>query len=85
MAELTLDDVDRHAFASKLGRMRVTKLVRREPPPDPGVSGKLAQLGSRGGRGHRRPRVGPSMTQNNGPGGSDTRWVSQAASCSNPN
>lgn len=38
--------------------MRVTKLVRREPPPDPGVSGKPAQLGSRGGRGPPAPAGG---------------------------
>jgi hypothetical protein len=30
----------------------------------------------------RRPRVDPSITQNNAPGGSDTRTVTQAASCS---
>ena len=34
---------------------------------------------------HRRPQVDPSITQNNGPGGSDTRTASQAANCSNPN
>ena len=30
-------------------------------------------------------QVGPSMTQNNGPAGSDTQCVNYAASCSNPN
>src|ERR1700674_1600470 len=49
MAELALDDVDRDAFARELDRVRVPKLVRREPPPDPGVGGELAQLVARGG------------------------------------
>ena len=30
--------------------MRVTQLVRSEPPPDPGVDRELAWFGSGGGR-----------------------------------
>jgi hypothetical protein len=39
VAELALDDVQRHALARELGRVRVAKLMRREPTSD-------ARLGS---------------------------------------
>jgi hypothetical protein len=32
-AELALDDVERHASAGELDRVRMTKLVRGEAPP----------------------------------------------------
>jgi hypothetical protein len=51
MPELALDDVDRHSFARELDGMRVTQLMGREPAPDAGVDGELAQFGSGGGRG----------------------------------
>ena len=73
MAELALDDVDRHAFARELHGVRVPQLMGREAAPDAGIGGEPAQFGSGGGGAHRRPRVGPSMTQNNGPGGNETR------------
>ena len=50
MPELALDDVDRHPFAGELDGMRVPQLMGREPAPDAGVDGELAQLGSGGGR-----------------------------------
>ena len=34
MAELALDDVQRHALAGELDRVRVAQLVRGEPAPD---------------------------------------------------
>jgi hypothetical protein len=34
VAELALDDDERHAFARHLDGVRVAELVRREPPPD---------------------------------------------------
>ena len=34
MAELALDDVQRHALARELERVRVAQLVGREPAPD---------------------------------------------------
>jgi hypothetical protein len=37
--ELALDDVQRHALASELERVRVTLLVRREATPDAGERG----------------------------------------------
>jgi hypothetical protein len=49
VAELALDDVQRHALADELERMRVTELVRREAAPDPGPSGEPAELGPDGG------------------------------------
>ena len=53
MAELALDDVDRDPLPRELDGVRVPKLMRREPAPDPSLSGELAQL--RPGRA-RRPR-----------------------------
>ena len=44
MAELALDDVERHALASELDGVRVAQLVRREAAPDPGVGGEPAEL-----------------------------------------
>src|SRR3954451_16494262 len=35
VTQLTLDDVQRHALAGELDRMRVTQLMRREAAPDP--------------------------------------------------
>ena len=51
MAELALDDDQRHAFASELDGMRVPELVRREAPTDASRDGGPAQLrsGSRTG------------------------------------
>ena len=51
MAELALDDVDRHSFAGELDGMRVTQLMWSEPPSHAGVDGELTQFGSGGGRG----------------------------------
>ena len=44
MAELALDDVERHALAGHLDGVSVAKLVRGEPPSHPGLEGELAQL-----------------------------------------
>jgi hypothetical protein len=49
VAELALDDVQRHALASEFERMRVAQLVRREAPPDPGADGEPPELGADGG------------------------------------
>lgn len=73
MTELALDDVDRDPFAGELDRMRVTQLVGGESSSHTGVGGELAQFSS--SRGSRPPPAarGPSMTQNSGPGGRETR------------
>jgi len=47
LAELALDDDQRHAFARKLDGMGVPELVGGEAPPDPRVDG---------GPAHVRPR-----------------------------
>jgi hypothetical protein len=46
VAELALDDVQRHALAGEFERVRVAQLVRREPPPDAGARGEPAELGA---------------------------------------
>jgi hypothetical protein len=48
VTELALDDVQRHALAGELERMRVPELVRRKAAPDPGASGKPAELAADG-------------------------------------
>ncbi len=48
MAELALDDVQRHAFAGHLNCMSMTELVRCEASPYTGASGEAAQLRSCG-------------------------------------
>lgn len=73
MAELALDDVDRHPLACELDRVGVPELVGREPPPNARIGGEVAQLGARGGRGPRPPAGGPSITHNSGPTGNVTR------------
>jgi hypothetical protein len=39
-----LDHVQRHAFAGHLDGVGVAQLVRCEPPPHTGLSGKSAEL-----------------------------------------
>jgi len=48
MAELALDDVQRHALAGQLERVRMPQLVRRKPAPDTRPQGEPAELGSHG-------------------------------------
>ena len=49
MAELALDDVDRHSFMGELDGMRVTQLMGSVAPPDASVEGELSQFGTGGG------------------------------------
>src|SRR3954447_20258116 len=49
VAELALDDVERHAFMVELDRVRVAELVRGKAPAHPGPGGESAQH-----RGRRR-------------------------------
>jgi hypothetical protein len=44
VAELALDDDQRHAFAGQLDGVRVSELVRLEVPPDTGREGGPAQV-----------------------------------------
>ena len=50
VAELALDDDQRHALARHLDRVRVAQLVRREASPHAGLAAAAAQLA----RGRRR-------------------------------
>jgi hypothetical protein len=49
VAELALDDVQRHALAGELERVGVTQLLRREPLPNPSAGGEPAELAADGG------------------------------------
>ena len=44
MAELALDDVQRHAFVGELERVGVAELVGRKPPAHAGVGGQAVEL-----------------------------------------
>jgi hypothetical protein len=54
VAELALDDVDRDALTGEFDGVRMAQLMRREPTPDPCLTGELAQLGA-GGAPRPRP------------------------------
>ena len=49
MAELALDDVERHAFAGELDGVRMTQLMRHDAPAHAGVRGSPPEGGTRGG------------------------------------
>ena len=49
MAELTLNDVDRDAFAGEFDSVRVPQLVWCEAASDPGLGGEFAELGAGSG------------------------------------
>jgi hypothetical protein len=49
VTELSLDDVQRHAFASELERVGVAELMRRKPASYPGVGGETVEFKSHGG------------------------------------
>ena len=49
MAELALNDVQRHALAGVLERVRVAQLVRREPAPDARLGREAPELAAHGG------------------------------------
>ena len=49
MAELALDDVQRHALAGQLERVGVAQLMRRKAAPDAGAGGEPAELRTDGG------------------------------------
>jgi hypothetical protein len=49
MAELSLDDVQRHAPAGELERVRMAQLMRREAAPDARLGRDSPELGADGG------------------------------------
>jgi hypothetical protein len=49
MAELALDDVQRHALAGQLERVRVAQLMRREPAPDARLGREPPEFAADGG------------------------------------
>jgi len=48
-AQLSLDDVQRHALSGELNRVRVTQLMRCEAPPDARAGCEPAELAAHGG------------------------------------
>jgi hypothetical protein len=73
MTELALDDVDRDAFARELDGVRMTQLVGRDLRRTPASAASWRSSALAAVAAQRRPRVQQSMTQNSGPGGSETR------------
>jgi hypothetical protein len=55
MAELALDDVQRHALTRELERVRVAQLVRREPTPDARLVREAPEFAADGGARSRPP------------------------------
>jgi hypothetical protein len=49
MPELALNDVQRHALAGELKRVRVAQLMRREPAPDARLGREAPELAADGG------------------------------------
>jgi hypothetical protein len=49
VAQLPLDDVQRHALTRELEGVGVVQLVRGEPAPDAGAGGESAELRTDGG------------------------------------
>ena len=49
VAELALDDVQRHALARELERVRVAQLVGREPAPNARLGREATELAADGG------------------------------------
>jgi len=84
VAELALDDVERHAFVSELDRMRVAKLVRREASADTGARGESAQNGARRSGLPRAPAGGAVDDAEHGSDRHGAGTVSQGSSCSKP-
>ena len=58
VAELALDDVERHALAGELDRVGVAQLVRREPAPHARLGGEPAELDAHAGARPRPPARG---------------------------
>ena len=84
MAELALDDDERHALARELDGMGVPELVGRKAPPDAAPVAVLRKSARTAALDQCRPRVGRVMTQNSGPTGSSSQSSSQGCSSCQP-
>ena len=51
MTQLALNDVQRHALARELERVRMAELMRREAAPDTGLGGEAPELDADPGAG----------------------------------
>ena len=67
--ELALNDVQRHALARELERVRVAQLMGRKRRLTPALAATARNSRRTDAPDHGLPRVGPSMMQNSGPGG----------------
>ena len=64
--------------------MRTAKLMRGKPPPDARLDRRPVYLELAALADQAYPRVGPAITQNNGPTGSVARSASHACSDDQP-
>src|SRR4051794_24918201 len=82
VAQLTLDDDQRHAFVSHLDGVGVSELIGRERRRTPALAEARRSSARAAAGDDGRPRVGPLITQNSGPTGSSTRRSIQGCRCS---
>ena len=84
MPELALDHEQRDAFVRHLDRVRMAKLMWREPAPDSGLDRQAVQRQRAAEGDHDRPAVGPSITHSSAPTGNSMRCSSHGWSCCHP-
>jgi pimeloyl-ACP methyl ester carboxylesterase len=82
--ELALDDVQRHAFARELDRVRVARLMRRKRRRTPVRTARRRSAARAADGVQARPRVRPLITQNDGPTGMVCRALSLARAARSP-
>ena len=82
--QLALDQRQRDPLAQQLDSVRMAELVGREAPPDARLNRDLVQLQPGGAGRPGVPRVGPAITQNNGPTGNVARSASHGPSADHP-
>ena len=84
MTQLALDQRQRDALMQQLDSVRVAQLVGREAPADPRLSATWCSCSLAAPADQACPRVGPAITQNNGPTSSVARSDSHGPSADHP-
>jgi hypothetical protein len=83
--QLALDQRQRDALMQQLDSVRMAELVGREAPTDARLKRHLVQFAAWAAPADQAcPRVGPAITQNNGPTGSVARSDSHGLSADHP-